>query len=487
MCRSTQQLLLLGFVGLAASVDTCVTVSTAVKALAAAIGTYCEDGFVNGAPRYRQQTGDDKPRWLYRAAKGVWSFTAHEAGIAKGKGTIVSEEKAFDSPIGLNYTYYVSTGATWSGDDSFVVSEIPEISSGDASDASEVDTKTSTSNASIMAGNGTPCLAQFPYPQFSGSLVLPLRVRAADGTQSSLLIEVPVTLDGTLPLGQQSLENSGIMYHMGVQFLDLCANSMSNEYLEQLGGSEACAIELLSQLEHKLHENICKAAGREEALERGEMSMCLSLDGYLVLDRYPWRSPLVLADYLADKVRGKSVVEIGSENGDVLGCLARVASKTISIERDQRHCSVLLSRGISEVICDNLLEDIAGAFVAGASFPNADVYFMWMDGASASNLVGTIHRTLHSRGVSAEVYFWLDFEIDEQAQAYDGLLEQLRGLDPAATVDTVAFDEAIFGFPDCAIGATTYGCKNGAFLGRVAASGYASIFRGRIGKQEGQS
>jgi hypothetical protein len=264
-CLVKSLLLLLIVVELVVSMETCVVVSTSGEATAAASGTYCEDGIVNDAPKYRQQSGRNRPYWLYRASKAVWTFTANESGIEKGKGTIVSKERSSDGPVGLTYKYYAKSSSTWNIDTSISVQEGGSIDASDSRPIVDLDDPRSTSrieganlnDSKASASIALPCFAQTPYPHFSGSLELSLAVRAEDGTQSRLSIEVPINLDGTTPSGKAPFNYSGMFRKLGEQFQDLCSSSIPSIYLDQVGGANGCATTLLTQLQVELHKNIC--------------------------------------------------------------------------------------------------------------------------------------------------------------------------------------------------------------------------------------
>ena len=70
-------------------------------------------------------------------------------------------------------------------------------------------------------------------------------------------------------------------------------------------------------------------------------SACNRTLGFSIEDLYPVRSPLVVADFLAEHVRGKRFVEIGTRNGDVLSCVSHAASQVTAIEMDDKYCSKL--------------------------------------------------------------------------------------------------------------------------------------------------
>ena len=67
------------------------------------------------------------------------------------------------------------------------------------------------------------------------------------------------------------------------------------------------------------------------------------------VDPSPIRSPQVVHSVMANEFfAGKSVVEIGTRNGDGIACFARVASSTTAIEMDTRYCAKLEARARSE-------------------------------------------------------------------------------------------------------------------------------------------
>ena len=96
------------------------------------------------------------------------------------------------------------------------------------------------------------------------------------------------------------------------------------------------------------------------------------------VDLYPIRSPLVVADFLLPHVRGKTFCEIGTRNGDVLGCLAHYASSVTAVEMAEHYCEKLRDRGLG-VACQNF-----ESFTA-KSMPAADVYYWWPADAGGQN------------------------------------------------------------------------------------------------------
>ena len=103
------------------------------------------------------------------------------------------------------------------------------------------------------------------------------------------------------------------------------------------------------------------------------LSRCSTQPGYHgTANKFPIRSPLLVADYLISKMAGKTYVEIGTRDGDIFDCVAPHAKQAISIEMDPAYCRSLRQRGHT-VVCGQL-----NASSAANILPNADVYFWWI-------------------------------------------------------------------------------------------------------------
>lgn len=99
-------------------------------------------------------------------------------------------------------------------------------------------------------------------------------------------------------------------------------------------------------------------------------SICRSIPGFQTIDEYPVRSPLAVADFLAPIVRGRKFTEIGTRNGDVMGCLQHFARSVMAIELDKAYCRKLRERGF-EVLCKPVEQ------ATPSDLGDADVYFWW--------------------------------------------------------------------------------------------------------------
>ena len=68
------------------------------------------------------------------------------------------------------------------------------------------------------------------------------------------------------------------------------------------------------------------------------------------VDASPVRSPQTVHSKIAEVVAGKSLVEIGTRNGDGMMCFARVAASVSAIEYDKEYCRKLEARARSQSI-----------------------------------------------------------------------------------------------------------------------------------------
>jgi len=62
------------------------------------------------------------------------------------------------------------------------------------------------------------------------------------------------------------------------------------------------------------------------------------------IDVAPIRSPQEVHTVIANKLRGRQVVEIGTRNGDGMSCFARAATKASAVEVNQKYCDLLEER-----------------------------------------------------------------------------------------------------------------------------------------------
>ena len=108
----------------------------------------------------------------------------------------------------------------------------------------------------------------------------------------------------------------------------------------------------------------------------------------------PIRSAQAVHTSLARRFRGKTIVEIGTRNGDGMHCFAQAARHATAIEMDKRYCAKLTSRSASlraeqryDVACKSYDR------VASKTFHDADYVTWWVTGLkfnaqALSHLVG---------------------------------------------------------------------------------------------------
>ena len=160
-------------------------------------------------------------------------------------------------------------------------------------------------------------------------------------------------------------------------------------------------------------------------------SVCPTLPNFEVADLFPIRSPLIVADYLSVAAKGKSFCEIGTRNGDVMGCVSRFARSVTAIEMDQGYCTKLRARGFG-VACQRL-EDIPIE-----DFPTADVYYWWPSDAGGQNelWLRIVSRALRYKTAKATVYVGFDVHWQPDMAVLPMLLRKYNG-----TVERLFFDE----------------------------------------------
>ena len=141
-------------------------------------------------------------------------------------------------------------------------------------------------------------------------------------------------------------------------------------------------------------------------------SGCLSLPGYSTIDKYPTRSPLLIADFIANEAlaRGGGVCEIGTRHGDLTRCLKHFVHNITAIELVVEYCNALRKAGIS-VLCQ-AIETVTPKLLASAQ---CDTYFWWaMNAATQSEkwLRHLVHAHA-TRGSTASVFIvYEDTEAD---------------------------------------------------------------------------
>lgn len=161
-------------------------------------------------------------------------------------------------------------------------------------------------------------------------------------------------------------------------------------------------------------------------------SACLTQPGFTMIDKYPIRSPLAVADFLAPRVAGKRFCEIGTRNGDIMACLKPHALEVTAIELDQVYCRKLRARGFS-VLCQPF-ETVDKRVLA-----KCDLYFWWPMDAQAQNEVW-LRRLLTAHasfGANATVYVAHDTHFKNDMVFLPKLAKHYK----AKSIDRIFFDE----------------------------------------------
>ena len=161
------------------------------------------------------------------------------------------------------------------------------------------------------------------------------------------------------------------------------------------------------------------------------VSHCWELPGFSTVDKYPIRSPLAVADFLAPRVEGRAFCEIGTRNGDIMSCLSHHAKSVTAIELDTVYCAKLRARGF-KVLCQPFES------VPPAQLSACEVYFWWPMDAEAQNekwlkqLLAT-HRTT---GTNATVYVAHDTHFKNDMVTLPKLVKRYSG-----SISRLFFDE----------------------------------------------
>ena len=153
------------------------------------------------------------------------------------------------------------------------------------------------------------------------------------------------------------------------------------------------------------------------------------------VDMVPIRSPQSVHTRLANRFRNRTVVEIGTRNGDGMQCFAQVAKRAVAIEMNRQYCTKLSARrkklrqrglGDYDIVCDKY-ED-----APVATFSSADYIHWWLGGAEINARVLTFLYSIRAQlkpGVKA-------VEVHDPAVGIDN--QSLSILGPAASVESVA-------------------------------------------------
>ena len=190
-------------------------------------------------------------------------------------------------------------------------------------------------------------------------------------------------------------------------------------------------------------------------------SRCLGLPGFVSHDGYPMRSPLVVADFLVDRLNAaaarsskgsSSYAEVGTRDGDNVACVAQLARQSrlrvraTAVEQSPRRCRALRSR--AEEQAGGRLFDVVEAQVNESSFlstlPTADVWYYWGMYTTNLQMVRWVDDAMRARGERGTMYLGFDWHYPADRSA---MVPQLRALRAAkgnrsVTLRRLYFDES---------------------------------------------
>lgn len=116
----------LASMGASQDVNTVMITSDAPEpAVQHAVGEYNYDGEAHGYPRYACTVQCSRNKIIYRGATGLWSITGSNKNVAQNKGTIISNSKTSDTPVGLTFRFY--SDGVWKQDKSFKVVDVTSL------------------------------------------------------------------------------------------------------------------------------------------------------------------------------------------------------------------------------------------------------------------------------------------------------------------------------------------------------------------------
>jgi len=195
------------------------------------------------------------------------------------------------------------------------------------------------------------------------------------------------------------------------------------------------------------------------------------------VDIVPIRSPQSVHTRLANHFfRNRTVVEIGTRNGDGMACFAQVARRIVAIEKDQHYCSKLTARrktlreqglGDYDILCSKFQE------VPRATFASADYIHWWIGGleinAQVLRFLYEIRKQLKPNA-KAVVFHDPSTGIDNRS---------LTILGPAASIESVTVPASECARCYRAVKECRFAQENGGFYscGRAAGTKLLAVFR----------
>ena len=171
------------------------------------------------------------------------------------------------------------------------------------------------------------------------------------------------------------------------------------------------------------------------------------------VDTSPIRSPQAVHTALAQRFAGRSIVEIGTRNGDGMACFARVARSAVAIELSQPYCAKLQVRAAAlreqqnrgfNVSCGSYTSCRAIVGATSCALPETWDYVTWWQQLPQLSNQGVLEylregqttgRLRLSADAQAAMLFDLNWKVDRQS--WEALHRQ------AAWSEDVAFDEQL--------------------------------------------
>ena len=161
-------------------------------------------------------------------------------------------------------------------------------------------------------------------------------------------------------------------------------------------------------------------------------SRCHAVHGFVSQDVFPTRSPLVVADQLIPLVEGKAFAEVGTRNGDIMGCVSNFAKSVTAIELDHGACKAIRKRGFG-IICRDFMS------LRPHEFPRADVLYWWPQLSWEQNEAWMLHamRAYEALNQTVRVVVGFDSHWAADMVSLTRMMKRFRGM----AVQRLFFDE----------------------------------------------
>ena len=193
----------------------------------------------------------------------------------------------------------------------------------------------------------------------------------------------------------------------------------------------------------------------------GGSSQCATLPHYRDHDGYPMRSPLVVSDFLIERLQASaalhdlnagatSYAEIGTRDGDNIACVAQLARRAglrvsaTGVEQSARRCEALRVRSTAAGDIFRVIEAQVNETSHLHTLPVADVYYYW--GMSSTNLqmARWVDEALHHRGARGTLYMGYDWHYPADRNALVPHVQAFRATkgNSSVALKRLFFDES---------------------------------------------